>query len=126
MSDYFPNLHKYKYINLTTFRKTGVAVTTPVWFAQEDERLVMTTDSSAGKLKRIRNNPRVEIAPSDMRGKPLGDAKAVQAQARILQGEEASTAEKLLKKKYGLQYSMFGLAGRNSVRVFIEIAPLKY
>ena len=123
MTNYFSNLAKYQFINLTTFRKTGVAVSTPVWFAQDGNRLVMTTDASAGKVKRIRNNPRVELAPSDMRGKALGDAKAVQAQARILQGDEASTAEKLLKKKYGLQWSLFGLAARNNDRIFIEITP---
>lgn len=124
MAQYFSNLKNQQFINLTTFRKTGVAVTTPVWFAQDGERLYVTTNESAGKAKRIRNNPRVEIAPSDMRGKPLGDAPAVQAQARILQDDEASAAEKSLKKKYGLQYSMFGVANRN-VRIFIEITPPK-
>lgn len=121
-SNYFSHLTKHQFINLTTFRKTGVAVSTPVWFAQDGNRLVITTDASSGKAKRIRNNPRVELAPSDMRGKPLGDK--VQAQARILQGDEAKAAEKLLKKKYGLQYSMFGMANRNG-RVFIEIIPPK-
>lgn len=119
-SEYFHTFKKHQYMNLVTFRKTGVAVSTPVWFAQDSNRLVITTDASAGKAKRIRNNPHVELAPSDMRGKHLGDK--VQAQARILQGDEASTAEKLLKKKYGLQYSMFGSANRNG-RVFIEITP---
>jgi PPOX class probable F420-dependent enzyme len=121
VSNYFSHLIKHQFINLTTFRKTGVAVSTPVWFAQDGNRLVVTTDASAGKAKRIRNNPRVELAPSDMRGKHLGDK--VQAHARILLGDEAKAAEKLLKKKYGLQYSMFGAARRNTLRVFIEIMP---
>ena len=118
---YFSNLTKHQYINLITFRKSGEGVGTPVWFAQDGNRLFVTTDASAGKAKRIRNNSRVELAPSDMRGKHLGDK--VQAHARILQGDEIKAAEKLLKKKYGLQYSMFGVAGRNTVRVFIEITP---
>lgn len=120
-TDCFSNFKNHQFMNLTTFRKSGAAVSTPVWFAQDGNRLVMTTSATAGKARRIRNNPRVELAPSDMRGKLLGDA--VPAQARILQGDEAKAAEKLLKKKYGLQWTMFGLAGRNDVRIFIEITP---
>lgn len=119
--DHFSALKGSQYMNLATFRKSGAAVSTPVWFAQDGNRLVMATDATSGKVKRIRNNPRVTVAPSDMRGKPLGEAAT--AQARILQGDEAIAAEKLLKKKYGLQWKMFGLAGRNDGRIFIEITP---
>ena len=121
MTNYFSALQGQQFINLTTFRKTGAAVSTPVWFALDGSRLVMTTNATAGKAKRIRNNPRVQVAPSDMKGTPLGES--VKGKARILQGDEAKAAEKLLKKKYGLQWSMFGLAGRNDARIFIEITP---
>ena len=103
------------------FRKSGVAVATPVWFAQDGNRLVITTDATSGKVKRIRNNPHVEVTPSDMRGKVLGDA--VPAQASLLQGDAATAAEKILKKKYGLQWTMFGGATRNRGRIFLEITP---
>jgi uncharacterized protein len=122
-SDYFSNLTNHQFISLTTFRKSGAAVATPVWFAQDGNRLVMTTDGTSGKVKRIRNDSRVEVAPSDMRGKVLGDAVA--AQARILQGDEATAAEKLLKKKYGLQWTMFGGATRNRGRIYIELTPIQ-
>ena len=118
---FFSNLKAHQFISLTTFRKSGAAVATPVWFALDGNRLVMTTDGTSGKVKRIRNNSRVEVAPSDMRGKVLGDA--VSAQARILQGDEVMAAEKLLKKKYGLQWTMFGAATRNNGRIYLEIFP---
>jgi hypothetical protein len=119
--NYFSNLTNHQFISLTTFRKSGAAVATPVWFALDGNRLVMTTDATSGKVKRIHNNSRVEVAPSDMRGKVLGDA--VSAQARILQGDAATAAEKLLKKKYGLQWTMFGAATRNNGRIYLEIVP---
>jgi len=122
MQTYFSNLKNAQFISLTTFRKSGAGVSTPVWFALDGTRLVMTTDASSGKVKRIRNNAQVELALCDMRGKCLGDTSP--AQAKILQGEEASVAEKLLKKKYGLQWSLFGMANRNDNRVYIEITLL--
>jgi PPOX class probable F420-dependent enzyme len=121
MTEHFSNLTNHQFISLATFRKSGAAVATPVWFAQDGDRLVMTTDATSGKVKRIRNNPHVEVAPSDMRGKALGNA--VSAQARILQDDEATAAEKLLKKKYGLQWKALGLGRRNNNRIFLEITP---
>jgi len=118
-TNYFSFLDKHNYINLATFRKSGEKMVTPVWFAQDGERLVMTTTSNAGKAKRIRNNPCVEVAPSDQRGKPLGDAIA--AQARILDGTAARTAEELLKKRYGWQWTAFGLVARKDARIYLEI-----
>lgn len=118
--EYFSNLTKHQFMSLTTFRKTGATVATPVWFAQDGNRLVMTTSATAGKIKRIRNNPRVTVAPSDMRGKVLGDA--ISALARILQGDEAVVAENLLKKKYGLQWTMFNFSDKAG-RIYLEITP---
>ena len=118
-TNYFSFLDKHNYINLATFRKSGEKMVTPVWFAQDGERLVMTTVSDAGKAKRIRNNSRVELAPSDARGKPLGDA--VPAQARSLDGDAARAAENLLKQKYGWQWTLFGFLQRQSAHIFIEI-----
>ena len=68
----FSHLRSHKYIDLVTFRKNGIGVHTPVWFAGDDDRLYVFSNPKSGKLKRIRNNPRVEIAPCTMRGKALG------------------------------------------------------
>jgi PPOX class probable F420-dependent enzyme len=61
-----------RYVRLSTFRKSGAAVPTPVWFARLGENLYVVTGRNTGKVKRIRNNPGVAIAPSDFRGRPKG------------------------------------------------------
>jgi hypothetical protein len=61
-----------KYISLATFRKSGQAVNTPVWFAEYDEKLYVMTRSDSGKYKRIRNNPQVRIARSRWAAKSQG------------------------------------------------------
>ena len=83
----FTHLRGRHYIDLVTFRKTGAGVHTPVWFAEADGRLYIFTRPDAGKMKRIRNNPRVEVAPSTMRGRPLGPHVA--ATARIASDQAA-------------------------------------
>src|ERR1700685_1618623 len=79
-----------KYTSLTTLRKSGVAVPTPIWFGEEGDRLYVMTRSDSGKYKRIRNNPRVRIAPCTMRGKITGPE--FDADARILPPEDWPTA----------------------------------
>ena len=65
-----------KYLSLETFRKNGEGVRTPIWFAAEKDGgaavLYIYTIADTGKVKRIRNNPRVRIAPCDMRGNVTG------------------------------------------------------
>jgi PPOX class probable F420-dependent enzyme len=126
-TNYFSTLTKEQFIALTTFRKTGAGVMTPVWFANDgDARLVMFTGKSSGKVKRIRNNPRVEIAPSDAQGKPRG--ATMQAQAHFIEGDAAARALALLKRKYGFQFTLVEWlnkwrGGSELTRVFIEIVP---
>lgn len=95
-----------KYLNLETFKRSGEGVRTPVWFAAEpsanldssDAKLYAYTIGVSGKVKRVRNNPRVKVAPSNMSGKVLGDW--VEACAEIVIGEEAAHGMQLLNKKY--------------------------
>jgi hypothetical protein len=89
-----------KYLNLETLRKTGTPVRTPLWFAEENGLLYVYSLADAGKVKRIRNNPRVRVAPCDMRGNLKGDW--VDGQARLLEGDEGNHANRLLDDKYGL------------------------
>ncbi len=72
-------IHGQKYISLATFRKTGVAVPTPIWFAEEGDKLYFMTNSKLGKVKRIRNNAQVKIAPCTIRGKITGPEFAATA-----------------------------------------------
>ena len=86
------------YISLTTFRKTGVGVATPVWFGEEGGKVYVMTRSDMGKTKRIRNNPQVRVAPGTMRGKVTG--AEVADSARILPAEEHAGARKTINRKY--------------------------
>jgi PPOX class probable F420-dependent enzyme len=87
-----------KYISLTTFRKSGAGVATPVWFGEENDRLYVMTRSDMGKTKRIRNTPRVRVAPCTIRGKVTGAEFA--ATARILPPEEHAHARAAINRKY--------------------------
>ncbi len=94
----FAHLRGRKYIDLVTYRKSGVGVHTPVWFAGGDGRLYIFSNPNAGKMKRIRNNPRVELAPSTLRGRALG--AYVPATARLAQDRTA--ARQAIRNKYWL------------------------
>jgi PPOX class probable F420-dependent enzyme len=87
-----------KYISLTTFRKSGAAVATPVWFGEDAAKLYVMTRSDMGKTKRIRNNPQVMVAPCTMRGKVTGPEIA--AAVRILPPEEHAHARQAINRKY--------------------------
>jgi uncharacterized protein len=87
-----------KYISLTTFRKNGTKVATPVWFGEDGDKLYVMTRSDLGKTKRIRNNPQVRVAPCTMRGKVTGPEYA--ASARILPVEGHAQARRAIDRKY--------------------------
>src|SRR6266850_5448131 len=122
-SDKLSQFADQQYLNLETFRKNGKAVATPVWFAQDGLVLYIYSLADAGKVKRIRNNPRVRIAPCDMRGKLKGEW--VEARARIVQGDEAAKGHRLLDKKYGLLKKIGNvfskLMKRERVAIAIEV-----
>src|SRR5260370_5947790 len=79
-----------KYISLTTFRKNGEKVATPVWFGEDGDKQYVMTRSDMGKTKRIRNNSQVQVAPCTIRGKVTGREHA--ASARVLPPVEHATA----------------------------------
>jgi PPOX class probable F420-dependent enzyme len=109
-----------KYLNLESYRKSGVAVATPVWFAEDSGTLYIYSLANAGKVKRIRNNPRVRVMPCDIRGKPKGEW--VDARARILDTAEAARAHRLLDKKYGWMKKIGGLYSKVMKRERAAIA----
>jgi PPOX class probable F420-dependent enzyme len=113
-----PELQNQKYISLTTFRKTGVPVRTPVWFAEQEGKLYVFTNPKSGKVKRIRNNPQVRIAPSSIRGKVTGPEFA--ATARVLPPEESPRARKIMEQKYWLMRVPF-LWSKDSVFMELQI-----
>lgn len=106
----FPALRGHQYLNLTTYRKSGEPVRTPVWFAQEGDTLYLFTNGETGKVKRIRNGGRVLVGPADARGRPLG--VEVQGEAALVSGGEAQRAGAALTRKYGLLKHLFSLVAR--------------
>jgi uncharacterized protein len=94
-----------QFLNLETYRKNGQAMRTPVWFAQDGDVLVVHTVAGAGKIKRIRNNSQVRIAPCDMVGNVLG--AWVTGEARVLDEAGRARANQLLDAKYGEAMAQF-------------------
>jgi len=101
-----------KHISIETYRKTGDPVRTPVWFVEENGELFVRTDSDTGKIKRIRNNPRVRVATSNMRGTVKGSW--VEGEARIIDPESSKHVFSLLRKKYGIPYRLIRFTERFS------------
>src|SRR5918997_4161049 len=89
-----------KYVLLTTFRRDGRAVPTPLWVVPDDGGLGFWTPAGTGKLKRIRNDGRVTVQPCDIRGNPSGEP--IEAQARIGDATDMAQVMDGIKRKYGL------------------------
>jgi PPOX class probable F420-dependent enzyme len=112
------SIHGQRYISLATFRKTGVAVHTPIWFAEENGKVYFMTNAKLGKFKRIRNNPKVRMAPCTIRGKVTGPESG--GTARIMKPEEFQHARKLINAKYWM--ARLPLIWRNT-NAYLEITP---
>ena len=116
---------KHPYLSLRTYRRSGKAVDTPVWFAGETpERLYLFSASDAGKVKRIRNDGTSQIAPCDMRGGSVGTFEDCQASI-VSDDNEITEAYDLLIRKYGWQMRLTNffsrLSGRISNRTVIRL-----
>ncbi|QHC59985.1 PPOX class F420-dependent oxidoreductase [Rathayibacter sp. VKM Ac-2760] len=116
------------FVSLTTFRKTGVGVSTPVWIARDGADLIVTTPRKSGKVKRLRNDPRVTLVPCDRRGRVADGASVVEGAAHIV--SDTGTVERLgrvFQGKYRLEYRVFLLIERivsrgDRTRVMLRIA----
>ncbi|WP_344010185.1 PPOX class F420-dependent oxidoreductase [Streptomyces thermospinosisporus] len=89
-----------KYLLVTSYRRNGTPVATPVWVVRDGDALGVWTAADSGKVKRIRNRPDVLVGPCDMRGNPTGDQ--VPATAEICDAETTARYRKLIARKYGL------------------------
>lgn len=99
----------FDYIRLETFRKNGQAVPTPVWFVVDDDMLYVRSYANSGKVKRMRNNSYVKIAPSDALGNPHG--VTIKGTAVRVDGDKEIKISQLLYRKYGLKKMSFDLWG---------------
>lgn len=89
-----------QYMLLTTFRRNGAPVSTPVWVVADGGSLAVWTVRDSGKVKRIRRSGAVELVPCDVRGTPRGDA--IRGRASVLDDSETQRVKDLLVRKYKL------------------------
>jgi len=118
-----------KYVAVTSYRQDGTPVSTPVWVVQDGSDLAVWTPKDSFKVKRIRRNPAITVAPCTFGGEPLGPA--VPGRAEIMDDAGRDRVRSLIKRKYGLvgwltvtgSQLRHGAAGTVGVR--IELDPAK-
>jgi PPOX class probable F420-dependent enzyme len=116
-----------RYLSLATFRRSGDAVATPVWFAEDGDKLYVFTAGESGKVKRLRNGSRARVAACTVRGKLVGEWR--EARGRIVSDAATVTrAYGALRRKYGIQMWLTDLlsrlSGRYAERAVIEVELL--
>ncbi|WP_405895882.1 PPOX class F420-dependent oxidoreductase [Streptomyces sp. NBC_00104] len=89
-----------KYLLITTYRKNGTTVPTPVWVVRDGDALGIWTVADSWKVKRIRNRADVLVGPCDVRGNPTGDS--VPGRAEILDASGSAAYRRLIARKYGV------------------------
>lgn len=112
---------KQQFMNVETFRKSGIGVRTPVWFVEYNGELCFTSEVSSGKVKRLKRDPAVMVAPCRPDGALLGDWYP--GRARFMSAEETVIVKKVYARKYGVLKLFFDLMGifRKGKRVFIAV-----
>jgi uncharacterized protein len=100
-----------KFLSIETYRKSGQAMPTAVWFAEINGAYYFQTQKNAGKVKRIRNNATVRIAPCTQSGAITGEWIAARAEI-VTETPAALAAQTALAKKYGLMKRLFDLFSR--------------
>ncbi len=117
-----------RYISLGTFRKSGIRVDTPIWAAPLGGKLYAFTEADSGKVKRLRNSYRAQVARCGARGKLLGDWADARAQI-VEDAATIATAYRALHEKYGWQMKLTDLVsrltGRYAKRAILEIEVLE-
>ncbi|WP_345495517.1 PPOX class F420-dependent oxidoreductase [Nocardia callitridis] len=119
-------LSNAKYVRLTTFKKDGSSVGTPVWVAPDGDRMLIWTNPNSWKVKRIRRNPEVTVQVCDNRGRTDGGA-VLTGTAEVLDAEGTERTRGIVARKYGL-VGKIGIFGHKLLRgakgsVGIAVAP---
>ena len=120
----FEALRGRQYATLVTFRRSGEAMPSPLWFGLDDEgRFYSHTMADGGKVKRMRNDPHVLVVASTRRGKPVGPV--YRGVAREVPKEAEAHAEAAMAANYGLGRKVFmATSGQEDIGVYIEVTPL--
>lgn len=97
-----------RYVSLATFRRSGAAVATPVWAAEDEAAgaLLVWTRNDSGKVKRLRNSGRVTVTPCDARGRTAEGATEHAGTARLMDDDEAKHLRQVMARKYGWQFRL--------------------
>lgn len=117
------------FVSLTTFRRSGVAVPTPVWAVWDEGALLVTTPAGSGKVKRLRSQARVELRPCSRTGRVAAGAPALEAAAEVVDNAEAHRRlARVLRGEYGLEHRLvMGLerlrSPRGVHRVVLRVTP---
>jgi hypothetical protein len=110
------HLGKERYVSLASFRRDGRVVETPVWVAERGGKLYVFTEAAAGKVKRLRRDPRIRLAPCNYRGALRG--AWTDGSAQIVSDAAIETiAYDALVEKYGWQMRLANLSSRLSGRI---------
>jgi hypothetical protein len=110
-----------KYCVLVSYRKNGQAMPSPVWFGTAAGKVYFLTSPDGYKVKRIRNNPEVRVAPCDSRGKPLGPPFI--GKARVVSDDEVAGAERAIHSNYGIGRRIYTALSRKVPTVYVEVTP---
>lgn len=106
-------LAENKYLLLTTFRRNGNPVSTPVWAVRDDDRLLVLTDSNTGKVKRVRHSARVQLTPCDPRGRVKPGSATLDGAAEVVEDTaEIDRLKKLMRRRYGAMYPVVAFVER--------------
>ncbi|WP_117214766.1 PPOX class F420-dependent oxidoreductase [Allorhizocola rhizosphaerae] len=120
--DWDPRMLRGRHCVLVSYRRDGTPVPTPIWVAVEGDRVFVRTGADAYKVKRIRRNPAVLLAPSTGRGRPTGPAML--GYARVLDQDEEPVAERALAARHGLLRRLYSKTVDSRLpTVYIEIGP---
>ena len=118
-----------RFVLLTTFRRSGEPVNTPVWIASDSHGPVVTTPKKSGKVRRLRHDERIELRPCNRMGRVDDDAHPTSATATIFDDDESrGTLTRVFSRKYGVEYRVFlfierlSRAGRQD-RVMLRLTP---
>ncbi len=101
MNDKLKQFEGKSFLNLESFRQSGVGVQTVVWFVERAGKLYVRTLENSGKVKRIRQQAAIRIVPCEVNGKPLGDWQPAQA-IQVTDQELDKSVGKMLEEKYGV------------------------
>ena len=104
-SDATTTLAAQKFVSLTTFKKSGAAVATPLWIADDGGQLFFWTPADSFKVKRIRNNPRVTLVPCSRFGTPHDGTAVIEGTAEVV--DDTATVDRLtglIRRKYGVEF----------------------